>query len=145
MCEVMEDYLTNPYQAGAGAMPRNRSQSVSSRAGQIHEGARNTPLRASSFSPGSLTVRDRLSFPKLSFRSRSSSVSAFSSSSSSSSSLSVTTHTSGASEQFWNQYRRSRPRSSFTKLLRRALSNCQAMKERPNIAAKTEDPQTVHC
>merc|ERR1711955_12040 len=88
MCEVMEDYLTTPYQDTTSHV-RTRSQSVSSRINNYSsgvgkmEGQRNTPLRASSFSPGSLTVRDRLSFSKLSFRSRSSSVSSFSSSSTS--------------------------------------------------------------
>ena len=123
----MEDYLANPDQESA--MPRNRSKSVSSRLTQP-EVVRNTPLRASSFSPGSVAVRERLCFPKLSFRSRSTSVSSFSSSSSSSSS-----QTNGSSELFWNQYRRSRPtRSSFSKLIRKALTNSQANRDRQAVA-----------
>ena len=113
LCLVMEDYLTNPYQPGmnANALPRTRSQSVTSRLQQSVVPTRNTPLRRSSFSPGS-----KLSLPKLSFRSRSSSVSSFSSSSSSAS------ISSGSSEQFWNQYRRTLPRCSFAELLRKAVT-----------------------
>merc|ERR1712106_361072 len=134
----MEDYLTNPDQEST--MPRNRSKSVSSRLTLPEVVKRNTPLRASSFSPGSVAVRERLCFPKLSFRSRSTSVSSLSSSSLSSS----TSQTSGNSEKFWNQYRRSRPtRSSFTKLLRKALTNSQANRDRQAIPVDTEYEEYV--
>ena len=121
-------------------MTRGRSQSVTNRPLQLEP--RNTPVRTSSFSPGSMAVRERLCLPKLSFRSRSSSVSSFSSSSSSSS---ASTHTSGSSEQFWNQYRRSHQRSSFTKFIRRALTNRQASKDRQTVPLKTEvkDPSST--
>ena len=109
-CLVMEDNLTKHYQHIDSAMTRGRSQSVTNR--PLHLEHRNTPVRTSSFSPGTMAVKERLCLPKLSFRSRSSSVSSFSSSSSSSS---ASTYTSGSSEQFWNQYRRSHTRSLFTK------------------------------
>ena len=127
-CLVTEDYLTNPYQLNVSAMNRGRSKSVTNR--PLHLEPRNTPVRTSSFSPGSMAVRERLCLPKLSFRSRSSSVSSFSSSSSSSS---ASTYTSRSSEQFWNQYRRNHQRSSFTKVLRRALTNRQASKDRRTV------------
>ena len=133
-CEVMEDYLTNPYQHNASAMTRGRSQSVTNR--PLHLVPRNTPVRTSSFS----AVRERLCLPKLSFRSRSSSVSSFSSSSSSSL---ASTHTSGSSEQFWNQYRRSHQRSSFTKLLRKALTNRQASNDRQTVPLKIDHASTT--
>ena len=136
-CLVMEEYLTNPYQLNDSGMTRGRSQSVTNR--PLHLEHRNTPVRTSSFSPGSIAVRERLCLPKLSFRSRSSSVSSFSSSSSSSS---ASTYTSGSSEQFWNQYRRSQQRSSLTKVLRRALTNRQASKDRQSVPL-TIDPAST--
>ena len=134
-CLVVEDYLTNPYQPSHSAMTRVRSQSVrlasshGTRPPQMQTRSRSSavatsksvfkhpPTRTHSFSPGSFSVKEKFN----SFRSRSSSVSSFSSSCSSTSS-----HTSESSEQFWNQYRRNRPSSSLTKLIKRALTNRQA-------------------
>ena len=134
VCAVMEDYLPTPYQQST--MPRNRSKSVSSRLTQP-EVVRNTPLRASSFSPGSVAVRGRLCFPKLSFRSKSTSMANFSPSTSCSSSSS---QKSGSSEHFWNQYRRSLPRSSFTKLLRTALTNSKVSEDSIPVETEWEEP-----
>ena len=155
---VVSDYLTNPYVVSTVSpasvnMSLARSRSMADRTLGPHAGDRRhghnfvesllkqSLPRRSSFSFGSKLMRRDGSFPFRLFKSKSSSNS-FSDSCSSSSGNSCQSHKS--TEEFWNQYKRNKPRASFLPRLRSGPSPPQLVIKPVSVIHEKSEPPPQH-
>ena len=155
---VVSDYLTNPYVVSTVSpalvnMSLARSRSMADRTLGPHTGDRRQRQnfvesllkqslpRRSSFSFGSKLMRRDGSFPFRLFKSKSSSNS-FSDSCSSSSGNSCQSHKS--TEEFWNQYKRNKPRPSFLPRLRSGPPPPQLVIKPVSVIHEKSEPPPHH-